>query len=450
MRAKEEAFRLLETALSIASTGVEEAEVSLGGGVLGLTPFAENQLGVPVESAHELISVRVRNRKRVSRVTTSDLSASGIKEAAHQARLRVEHLPAGVESPSFPDPQVYEQVDAEDAETETLRGLDRTALASRAILAGLKAGLSARGCVAVRRGAIDLDGVPGTYAVANTRGLLAYHAETRLTYSVTMTRADGASGWAGEESYSAAGVDVDELVRAAIERASLRGPPLRLASGSYPAVLEPAAVAALLAPLGGVVGAALAAEGGSFLSAAEGTKITGAQITLADDHAHPAHRGTPFDLEGVARRRVLLVENGQVGAPVCGWATAARLRRDPTGHRAFDPRLGEVEVASHLVMEGGNATRADLVGGLKRGVLIPRLTAVELLDPRTMELTGMTEGLAIVEGGAPVAVAQPMRFSVKLFELLERVESLAQPVLAGGVVAPALAVSFPLSSGGPS
>lgn len=448
MRAKEEAFRILEAALTVASAGVEEAEVCLGGGALGLTEFSKNQVHPAGEHDVELVSMRLVQGGCSARARTSDLSTTGIKELAAGLRAQVERLPKAVAGPGLPTPQHYEDVDAYDPETEAFSALDREALAGQAIRTALRHDLACSGYVAVRRGAVDADGAPGVYAVANTRGLLAYHPETRVRFGVAMSARDGTRGWAEDESFTVAALEPDEIVRSAKKRALLGGRPGRIAPGTYAAILEPAAVAELLRHVGETCGAEMMQDGLSFLSGRIGEKIADDAVSLRDDFTHALHRGMPFDAEGVAREIVPLIEDGVARGPVTSWASAKRFDLDPTGHGEIDADLRPVEVARHLVLEGGSATFGDLVGGTQGGVLVSRLTRTTLLDPRTLTISGATrDGLFLIDGGEPVAQLEDMSFTVSVLDVLRAVEDMTGSTWAHGAVVPALKVAFPLSLG---
>lgn len=451
MRAKEEAFRILESALSIASSGVDDAEVSLAGGDLGLTRFVQNQVHPSSEHNLECITVRVASKGRTVTLETTDLSTAGIKEVAQQAKARAEHMPERVDGPGFPEPQNYDFVEAYDPETEATKAIDRMALASRAVTAALKHNLSASGMVMVRRGTIGLDDRCAVYAVANTRGLLAYHPETRIRYAVSMERRGGGAsrGWAEDESFTSSGIDVDNLVAVATNKALLGGDPRDLKPGRYAAVLEPAAVGDLVRFVGQTAGAAMMKSGSSFLSGKLGEKIAGGNVTIYDDHTHPLHRGLPFDVDGVARKRVMLIKEGVADSAVYGWDSAVRFDAQPTGHKIRHPFEGIGEAAVHLVMEGGEATLSDMLGELGRGVLVSRFGEVELLDPRTLLVSGATGGgLFLVEEGEIVAPLSDMRFTVSVLDLLNAAESLgASTWTRGGVVPPIRVGELNLSGG---
>jgi len=62
----------------------------------------------------------------------------------------------------------------------------------------------------------------------------------------------------------------------------------------------------------------------SFLTDRVGAKLFGDNITVHDDVGHPLQSGPAFDGEGVARRRVQLIENGVVRNLVYARGTAAK------------------------------------------------------------------------------------------------------------------------------
>lgn len=440
MRAKEEAFRILESALTQASQGVDEAEVALGGGELGSTRFTQSGVALASEHASETLSIRVMQGGCVARVTTSDFSHDGIRWASDAAKAQVVSF-AGIPSErTFPEPHHYAPVEAYDPETEATRALERAAMAARGVLAAKEHGLRARGAVVVKRGGIGFDGQLHLYAVANTRGLLAYHPDTRVHFSIEMTGPGGGYGAASAESCSVERVDADTLVHQALRRALRGGARAPVGSGAHPAVLEPPAVAALLRFLGMTCGAGMAEMGCSFLSGATGDRVAGPGITIQDDFSHDLHRGTPFDTEGVACRPVDLIRDGIVQGPVISWDNARRLQVPATGHHQMSAIAGDYEGARYLVMEGTDASLEDLIDQTGSGVLVPDIAEVRLLDSRPLRVMGMTKPLWRIEGGELVAPAPAMRFEVSLMEVLQRVTGRSSVRLARESVAPGLAV----------
>ncbi|MBK8014238.1 MAG: TldD/PmbA family protein [Deltaproteobacteria bacterium] len=442
MRARQEVLRILETTLSLASEGVDEAEVALAGGELGVTRFVDNQIQPAAERSTETISVRLRAKGQIVRASTTDMSTSGIKQMVTQTRATLGRLPeAKIPAPSFPSPQSYVEIEAYDPEIEMMRSLERAAIVGRAIVEAHKAHLSASGVMMVRRGSIGFEGTLVPYALANTRGLLAYHPETRAAFRVRMLSKRGVTGFAEAESCLAEALSIERLVSIARDRATVAGNPRVLAPGDYEAVLEPAAVAALLRPLASTCGASSYHAGSSFLSGRLGELIVGPEITLVDDFANPLHRGCPFDVEGVAKQPVTIIEAGVARSPVRSWSSSLVFDSSmPTGHQVRDGEFGDYEGAQHLVLRGGDQTLADLIANVKDGVLVTRLSEVQIVDAPTLRVFGMTRGVLEVKGGEVVGPAKDLAFEIGVLDLLKRVEGLTNEVWADGSVVPAMRV----------
>ncbi len=447
MMSREEAERVLATAVDTAKQGVDAAEASLVGGTLGVTRFADNEVHQAMQLAREVLSVRVVVGGRVARTETSDITVTGLKIAARQARMMAELMPKPDVPAELPARQSYRAIDDFDADTERAAPLDRMAHVGRAIVQAHKDGLTASGFVATSFGGVSMGfDSDAPYAIANSHGLFAYHAGTRATMSVTMRRGDGATGWADGQAFALGALDTARILERAVSKAKAPGEPRVLTPGPYDVILEPAAVSKLLEYVGHLAGATDVFAGRSFMSGRIGEKITGSKVTITDDIGALLHRGTPFDPEGVARRRVSIIEGGVAKAPVYGFASARRFGAEPTGHQRSSPVFGDGEAAEHLVMSGEEGSLESLIASTRRAVLITRLWYVRLVDARTLTITAVTrDGTFLVEDGRVGPRVRDVRVNVSVLDLLERIEAMSEPEWADGAVVPALRVSgFPL------
>lgn len=449
MRTEDESMRTLEAVLKIASQGVEEAEVSLSGGQLGLTRFANNEVHQAAELTRESIGIRVVHEGRVARIEIADFSLESVQAAARQVRQMVQYMPKPETPYELPGPQKYLLTEGFDELTAGIGALDRMAVVGRVLAKARDKGVSASGYVLTANGTVD-DGVSGDapYAIANSKGLVAFHPSTRASVCVTM-QAEGGSGWAEATGCSAAQVDADLVASIAAQKALGQKRMRAIGPGRYTVILEPAAVASMLEFLAAGATSEDVERGSSFMSGRLGEKLFHESITIDDDHGHEQHRGIPFDVEGVARRRVRLVEGGVVRSPVVGWSNARRAKLEPTGHQTRSALFGEVERPEHIVMAGGEDSLGRLIEGTENGVLVSRLWYVRLLDPRTLTLTGVTrDGTFLVEGGRVTTGLQNLRFNVSLLEVLSKVQALGRPVASAGMVVPSIKVSeFAFTSG---
>jgi len=104
--------------------------------------------------------------------------------------------------------------------------------------------------------------------------------------------------------------------------------------------------------------------------------------------------------------------------------------------------------ARHLVLEGGTGGIEDLVRRVDRGLLVTRVWYTNVVDPKTVTLTGMTrDGLFAIENGKVTHGVRNFRFNQSIVQMLNEVEAMSAPEAASGVVCPGLLVhGFQMSS----
>ena len=148
-------------------------------------------------------------------------------------------------------------------------------------------------------------------------------------------------------------------------------------------------------------------------------------VSVADD----ASADAPFDGEGVATRRVLLVDEGQLVGGLHDLRSARRAGRRSTGHGVRSSFRTPPTAGPRRIFFETRAPRpaAELLASVTRGLYASALTApvrVDLAEDRyEIEFTG----IAVVAGRArgPVAGA---RASGRISELLRRIRGLADDV----------------------
>jgi predicted Zn-dependent protease len=446
MMNREEAKALLDRVISAARG--QEVEVMLGGGLDALTRFANNEITQNVAEHRSLLSVRVVQGKKTGRATGNDLSEKGIARLLERAASATRFSPEIQELLPLPGPQTYRDVDGFDRETAELGADARAREVGKAVARCREAGLEAAGIYEVRTGTIGDYGEVGPFAIANSRGLFAYHVGTSAEFLVSALEGT-ASGWAGFESHRANGVDGGALAARAVEKAIRSRKPSSWEPGRYTVVLEPAAVADLIQDMSWIsFGALLVQEGRSFLSGKLGEKVMGENITLRDDPFHPLHRGSPFDSEGMPTLPTTIIERGVARSAVYDRQTAAKEGRESTGHGLPVPNTYG-PMARHLVLEGGEGSVEDLIRRVDRGLLVTRVWYTNVVDPKSVTLTGMTrDGLFAIEKGKLTHAVRNFRFNQSVVQMLNQVEAKSSVVCSGGVVCPGLLVrDFHMSSG---
>jgi predicted Zn-dependent protease len=442
---RDEAKALLDRVI-LAARG-QEVEVMLGGGSDALTRFANNEITQNVAEHRYVLSVRIVQGKKTGRATGNDLSEKGVARLIERAEKVTRFSPEIQDLLPLPEPQTYQEVDGFDPGTAEL-GADARALeVGKAVSRCREAGLEAAGIYEVRTGTIGDYGEVGPFALANSRGLFAYHVGTSAEFLVSALEGT-ASGWAGFESHRASGVDGGALSARAVEKAVRSRAPKAWDPGRYTVVLEPAAVADLIQDMSWIsFGALLVQEGRSFLSGKIGENVMGENITLRDDPYHPLHRGSPFDAEGMPTLATTIIDRGVARGAVHDRQTAAKEGRASTGHGLPVPNTYG-PMARHLVLEGGEGDVDGLIRQVDRGLLVTRVWYTNVVDPKSVTLTGMTrDGLFAIQKGKLTHAVRNFRFNQSVVQMLNQVADRSSVESAGGVVCPGLLVrDFHMSS----
>src|SRR5262249_55678933 len=198
--------------------------------------------------------------------------------------------------------------------------------------------------------------------------------------------------------------------------------------GAYDVVLEPAAIAEVLEWMNMITFSGQSFEdGSSFFVDNLGKQLLGANVTIADDAIDPEFLPFPFDLEGLPKRRVAMIENGVVGTPVVDKMSADRLGFSPTAN-GWSLGGGEHGTVFHASVAGGEATREALLRSTKLGIWVTRFNYVNgLLEPKTALMTGTTrDGTFLIRDGEVVARLPNLRWTQSIVEAFSRIEGLTR------------------------
>jgi PmbA protein len=434
----------------------DEVECLFYGGHSALTRFANNTIHQNVAEENFGVSVRTAFGGRTARATTNafdDESLRRVVEASESlARVQQEDsdlLPVPSTGDDAPAPRgssatlpsrYFEQ-------TAALTPAERADAVGRIVSVAQEQKLTAAGIFA------SSESVEGIF---NSRGLSDWHAQTSAEISITMLAPDS-SGWQKANSPNVANLDAAGLAQIAASKAAKSAAPREIAAGKYTVILEPSAVL-------DTVGFAFFDFGGlamldqrSFLTNRIGTQLFGENITLWDDVAHPVQSGSPFDGEGLRRKRMKLVENGVVQRLVYARASAEKMKKSE-----YADKVGPIEATGHgfpIPNEMGEApmnivfepprdpkTVDQMIASTERGILVTRLWYIREVDPYETILTGMTrDGTFLVEDGKVVCGLRNFRFNQSLIEMLSKVEQMSVPVRTSGeeafdMVVPAMKV----------
>src|SRR5437870_10808178 len=291
----------------------DEVEVLFYGGKSALTRFANNTIHQNVAEENYGVSVRTAFDGRTARATTNKFDDESLKNvvAASEALARVQQedsdllsVPASGEGPiRSRSGQVLPTLPSRHfAATAELTPAQRAAGVGKIVSIAHKNKLTAAGIFS------SSETVEGVF---NSRGLSDWHTQTSAEISITMLATDS-SGWQKANSPNVANLDPAALANIAASKAANSAAPREIAPGKCTVILEPSAVLDMVGFAFFDFGGLAILDQRSFLSNRIGTQLFGKNITVWDDVAHPLQSGSPFDGEGVRRKRLKLIENGIV------------------------------------------------------------------------------------------------------------------------------------------
>ena len=161
----------------------------------------------------------------------------------------------------------------------------------------------------------------------------------------------------------------------AAERAISRLNPKKIKSNSVPVIFDPRVSGSLLSLfIGGISGQAIT-RGTSFLKDKMNKDIFKNTINIIDDpHIKRGARSLTFDGEGVATKKLNLVENGKLKSWLLNSQYARQLNLKSTGHYSG---------VSNLYMSPGKKTNLELIKSIDQGFYI-----TEMLGMSFSQVTG--------------------------------------------------------------
>jgi PmbA protein len=404
------ALALADRAVGLAlDAGAGEAEALVAAEDGALTRFANSEIHQNVAQRDVMLNLRVVLGKRVAVASSGRTDDEGLRSlvanALAIARV-VEELPDWGGLPT--QTRTPRDGPAFAQGTASATPEFRADAVRRVIAAADEAGVTAYGSFQT--------GIETT-AIANSNGIRVAGSRTAAQLITVSMGPNGGTGYGEAAAVDATTIDPAAIGREAAEKARASANAVALEHGDYGVVLEEPAVVDLLDMLGYLGFSALAVqEERSFFE--PGKRIGSELVTITDDGADPAGLPMAFDYEGVAKQRVRLIERGACGAVVYDAQTAARDGVASTGHGLPAPNpYGPFPL--NMVMDAGEASREELLGGLDRGLLVTRFHYTNPVHPKLAIVTGMTrDGTFLVEGGRIVGPVKNLRYTQSYLDAL--------------------------------
>ena len=319
------------------------------------------------------LGLRVLVGKKQAVVSTNDMAGDGFAALAERAVAMARAAPddkyagladVGELARDIPD------LDLMDGKMPSVAELEATARAAE------EAGMAVKG-VSKSGGASASAGIGGMVLVTSHGFSGAYLGSS---HGVSMTAIAG-EGTGMERDYDYSSVrhlaDLDDpkkIGRTAGERAIARVNPRKVSTRKVPVVFDPRIAGSLVGHLASAVNGASIARKSSFLKDSMGKKLFADGIRIIDDPLRKRGlRSHPFDGEGVAGKRLALIEDGVLTTWILDCGTARELGLKTTGHASRGVSSVPSPSASNLHLEAGKVTPAELIADIKDGFYVTDL-----------------------------------------------------------------------------
>ncbi|NJO95101.1 MAG: TldD/PmbA family protein [Pleurocapsa sp. CRU_1_2] len=440
---QKEALSLIDFAISlwersaIAQSQADGVFISLSVRETALSRFSENQISQNIRKHTFSLTVTSYFGKRSASASTTELDREAIAHTLKRAEDLARIAPEDPEWVELLPQQAYsDRTPAFDQATASLSPLKQGEIIQQVCSLSKNAGVNGSGTISFKA---SLD------AIGNSAGLRGCDRATEADFSFT-ARIDNGSSWNRCTAWSIDQLPIIELTEQVIKRAIASRNPQTIEPGDYTVIFEPAAFASLLPWVIWNLDARAADEGRSFMSRSDdsgkpiGNKV-GEQLfnPLVEVQRNPAHhllQNDRFFGNGLSNHPLDIIKNGIPQTLSYSRYWAKEQNQEPTG--GMYP----------IVMTGSDRSIADLIASTERGILVSRAWYVRYVNPRTLEVTGMTrDGTFLVENGKISHPIKNLRFNQCLPEMLKNIVAVSEAKRFGGSVIPGCKVeNFHFSS----
>jgi len=278
----------------------------------------------------------------------------------------------------------------------------------------------------------------GERVFANSRGFLGSYRSSACSLSATPVAREGdrleRAYWF---SYARSHSDLESpgaIGRRAAERTLQRLGARKVQTQKVPVVFEPLTARTLIGNIFETIEGDAVYRKASFLAGKLGERVASEHVTIIDDGTTPGLFGTsPFDDEGVASRRTVVIEKGVLKSYLLNTYTARKLGLRTTGNAARG-LAGNAGVGhGNLFLAPGERAPEEIIRGIRKGLYVTELLG-QGVNPVTGDYSRGAAGLWIENGEFAYPVSE-ITIASNLQQMLMDIESIGADLEFRGSVA---------------
>jgi predicted Zn-dependent protease len=431
----DQAFDLME--LIFKQSEAEGVSVSLNTSESALSRFSENQITQNLNKKLFKLTITSYFGKKSASCSTTEMGDDAIKETLKRSEELARFAPEDPEWIPLLEPQNYDdRIPIFDQETFQLSPLTRGEMIRQVTDQCQQAGVEGSGTLSTDASVV---------AIGNSLGLRAYNRTTEADFSFTAKIKDGSS-WSNRTGWGIGEIPLTEITQQVIQRAIASQNPRDIKPGVYPVIMEAAAFSNLLPWVIWNLDARAADEGRSFMSRTDeegkaignrlGEALFSPLVQVQRNSGHPLLQLETFFGDGLSNNYREIIKDGIPQSLSYSRYWAQQQGKEATGY------------LTPIVMTGSNQNLSDLISQTKEGILVSRAWYVRYINPRTLEVTGMTrDGTFWIENGEIAYPIKNLRFNQSLPEMLKNISDVAKIERFNNTVVPGIKIdAFNFSS----
>ena len=326
------------------------------------------------EAGSRAVGVRVFRGQHVGSSYSTDFSPQGLQQMLEGA-LALAKVTSEDPNAGLPAPEEFGQLsgdlDLYHEDVYSLPTQERIEWARRAEKASMGADARITGSDGGGFGATT-----GHMVLANSHGFVGQYRRSFCSV-VSIPVATGADGsmqrdfWESVSRSFSKLESPEQVGRIAAQRTLRRLGARKIKTARVPIVFDQLTAQALLEHVIDAVNGDAIYRGASYLAGKLGQQVAGENITLVDDGTMPGGFGTsPFDGEGVASRRTVVVERGALNSYLLNTYTARKLGLKTTGNAARgitgNPGIG----CGNFFLQPGDRSPEDIIRDIDEGLYV--------------------------------------------------------------------------------
>jgi PmbA protein len=197
----------------------------------------------------------------------------------------------------------------------------------------------------------------------------------------------------------------------------------KMETGVYPIVFDKDAARSLVGLVASCVLGDAVYRQRSYLAGRIGETIGSDKVTIVDNPLLPRAPGSrPFDGEGRAVRKIVVVDGGKLASYLLDTYSARKLELTPTGSAGGGGGIPHAST-SNLYLQAGDQDPKELLRGIDKGLFVTRMMGFGF-DPVTGNFSRGAEGFRIENGelGGPIG---EITVSRNLDDILKGIDAVA-------------------------